>query len=95
MSEVINVLTRKTSLRKACKELSLEEMEKLAGNLSALITEKKAEEKAKQAADKERNAKIESLKKELVNSGIEINDLVAAMQGAGAGKKKKTGKVKP
>lgn len=93
MTDIVNVLTRKTSLRKACKELSLAEMEKLAENLSELIEESKEAEEARLAEQKERLEKLESIKREMETAGIAISDLKQVMEGAAP--KKKTGTVKP
>lgn len=93
MSDVLNVLTRKTSLRKACKEISLNDMEKLAESLSALIEERKEEEKAVAAEQQEKLAKLEAIKAEMLNAGIDISDLLATMDSSSAPKKKST--VKP
>ncbi len=93
MSDVLNVLTRKTSLRKASRELSLAEMEKLAENLAELIEERKEAEVALLAEQKEKLAKLESLKKEILSSGIDLADLVESFEGAAPTKKK--GSVKP
>lgn len=90
MSDVLNVLTRKTSLRKACKEITIADMEKLAESLSGLIEERKEEEKAMAEAQQEKFAKLEALKAEMTNAGIDISDLVAAMESAPKAKKKST-----
>lgn len=80
MSEVINVLTRKTSLRKACKEISLADMEKLAESLAGLIEERNEEESKMAAAQEEKLAKLEALKSEMQSAGIDISDLLASME---------------
>lgn len=90
MSEVINVLTRKTSLRKACKEISLADMEKLAESLSGLIEERKEEESKMAAAQQEKLAKLEALKSEMQNAGIDISDLLASMEAVPKAKPKST-----
>ncbi len=90
MSDVINVLTRKTSLRKACKEISLADMEKLAESLADLIEERKEEEVKVAAAEKEKLAKLEALKAEMQSAGIDISELLAAMESTPKAKKKST-----
>lgn len=94
MSDVINVLTRKTSLRKACRDLQLSEMEKLAETLAELIAERQEEEAAQLEAQKEKLEKLEAIKKQIAESGIDISDLVESLDGAPAAKKTK-GTVKP
>ncbi len=93
MSDVLNVLTRKTSLRKACKELSLADMEKLSENLLEMIEERKSEEAARLVEQKEKLERLESLKKEILDSGIELSELIDSLEGGAAPKKK--GSVKP
>ena len=93
MSDVLNVLTRKTSLRKACREISLADMEKLSENLFEMIEERKAEEAERLEEQKEKLEKLESLKRQIVESGIELSDLVDSLEGSLTPKKK--GTVKP
>ncbi|WP_207063734.1 H-NS family nucleoid-associated regulatory protein [Motiliproteus sp. SC1-56] len=94
MSEILNVLTRKTSLRKACKELSLAEMEKLSENLLELIEERKEEEAARLEEEREKREKLEQIKREMAESGIDIGELMESLEGA-APKKRTKGTVKP
>ncbi len=93
MSEVLNVLTRKTSLRKACKELSASELDKLVGNLSDLIGERKQEEQAMEAQRAQKQASIDAIKKQMADNGVDLNDLLAVLEASPAVKPK--GTVKP
>ncbi|WP_210397650.1 H-NS family nucleoid-associated regulatory protein [Motiliproteus sediminis] len=94
MSDIINVLTRKTSLRKACRDLQLADMEKLAETLAELIAERQQEEADRLEAQKQKLAKLEAIKKQIAESGIDISDLVESLDPAPAAKKPK-GSVKP
>ncbi len=93
MTDVLNVLTRKTSLRKACKDISLDDMGKLSENLIELIEERKADEAARLEEQKEKLAKLESLRQDILDSGIELSELVQSLEGTSGSKKK--GSVKP
>ena len=93
MSDVLNVLTRKTSLRKACKELAVSELEKLSENLLDLIEERKQEEAAVAAELAQKQASIDAIKKQMSESGLDLNDLLASLEGTSAAKPK--GSVKP
>lgn len=90
MSDVLKILTRKTSLRKACKEITLADMEKLAETLSDLIEDRKEEESKFAAAQQEKLAKLEALKSEMQSAGIDISDLLASMEAAPKAKKAKS-----
>ena len=94
MTDVINVLTRKTSLRKACRDLQMADMEKLAGTLAELIAERQQEEAAAQEEQRERNEKLAALKKQIAESGFDLNELVQSMEPSATPKKVRAS-VKP
>ena len=94
MSDILNVLTRKTSLRKACKEVSLGDMEKLAENLLEMIEVRKSEQAAVEEAQKEKLEKIEALKSQILASGLDLSDLVGSLSTEKAVKKKGSVKAK-
>lgn len=93
MSDILNVLTRKTSLRKASKELSVSELEKLAENLADIIAERQQEEAAAQAEQAQKQASIDAIKKQMAENGVDLTDLLAALEGTATAKPK--GSVKP
>ncbi|WP_421864768.1 H-NS family nucleoid-associated regulatory protein [Motiliproteus sp.] len=93
MTDVLNVLTRKTSLRKACKELAVSELEKLSENLLELVEERKQEEAAVAAQLAEKQASIDAIKKQMAESGLDLSDLLGALEAGAAAKPK--GTVKP
>lgn len=93
MSDILNVLTRKTSLRKASKELSVAELEKLAENLAELIEERQQEAAAMEAELAQKQASIDAIKQKMAESGVDLSDLLSALEGSGAAKPK--GTVKP
>ncbi len=93
MGEILNVLTRKTSLRKACKELSASDLDKLFENLSDLINERKQEDAAMEAERAQKQANIDAIKKQMADSGVDLNDLLSTQEVAPTAKPKSA--VKP
>ncbi len=92
MTDIINALTRKTSLRKVCKELTLAEMEKLAESISELVEERKEAEAAVMEEQKEKREKLDAIKREMESAGIDISELLQSMESVAP---KKKGTVKP
>lgn len=75
MTDIVKVLTRKNSLRKQCQELSIADVEKIIADLSDILADKQQEEQARQAAEQEKNAKIDLIRKTMADAGIAIDDL--------------------
>ncbi|WP_210396632.1 H-NS family nucleoid-associated regulatory protein [Motiliproteus sediminis] len=94
MSDSIQLLLRKNSFRKAAKDLSVAELEKLLTNAQEVIEERAAEEAAAAEANKEKKQKIEELRKAMAQAGISAEELEAAIGGAKA-KSATKGSVKP
>lgn len=75
MSDFIKTLTRKNSLRKQCQELSVADIEKVLDDLNAILEEKREEEIARRKAEAEKAAKIEEIRKSILEAGIDLADL--------------------
>ena len=75
MTDIVKLLTRKNSLRKQCQELSVSDIEKIIADLSDILVDKQAEEKARLEADREKNEKIEIIRKTMLDAGIDFDDL--------------------
>ncbi len=88
MSEFAKVITRKNSLRKQCHELSVSEIEKVISDLSEILEERQAEENARLAAEQEKLAKIESIRKTMQDAGVDISDLLELVGETKPAKKK-------
>ncbi|WP_299178224.1 H-NS histone family protein [uncultured Neptuniibacter sp.] len=88
MSDFLKILTRKNSLRKQCQELSVADLEKVISDLTAIASDKKAEEEAVLAAEKEKAAKIDAIRQSMQDAGVDISDLMN-MIGETATEKKK------
>ncbi|MGY8869711.1 MAG: H-NS histone family protein [Pseudomonadales bacterium] len=80
MTDIVKILTRKNSLRKQCQDLSITDIEKIIVDLSDILKEKEAFELERVEADREKNAKIDMIRKTMQEAGIgfdDIKDLVA------------------
>ncbi len=75
MTDIVKVLTRKNSLRKQCQDLSVSDIEKIIADLSDILLDKQAEEKARMEADREKSEKIEIIRKTMQEAGIDFDDL--------------------
>ena len=83
MSDMIRALTRKNSLRAILRELSLEQIEKLMGDVKEIYQDIYSEKQAEQAAEEVRQKKIIQLKALIVEAGIDLSEIV---QGSGPSK---------
>jgi DNA-binding protein H-NS len=91
MSDFLKILTRKNSLRKQCQELSVSDLEKVISDLTVITEDKRAEEEAVAAAEQAKLEKIESIRKSMLEAGVDISDLMSMMGDASTGVKKKVG----
>jgi len=79
MSDFLKTLTRKNSLRKQCAELSVEEIEKVLTDLQEIADDKRAEEEAAEAARQAREEKIDVIRQTMKDAGIDLEDLLGAI----------------
>lgn len=80
MTDIVKILTRKNSLRKQCQDLSITDIEKIIIDLTDILKEKEISELERAEADREKNAKIDMIRKTMQEAGIgfdDIKDLVA------------------
>ena len=80
MTDIVKILTRKNSLRKQCQDLSITDIEKIIIDLTDILKEKEVSELERIEADREKNAKIDMIRKTMQEAGIgfeDIKDLVA------------------
>lgn len=91
MSDFLKILTRKNSLRKQCQELSVSDLEKVISDLAVIAEDKRAEEEAIAAAEQAKLEKIESIRKSMLEAGVDISDLMSMVGDSSAGVKKKVG----
>ncbi|MDI3322766.1 H-NS family nucleoid-associated regulatory protein [Pontibacterium granulatum] len=79
MSDFLKTLTRKNSLRKQCADLSVEEIEKVLADLKEIADDKRAEEEAAEAARQAREEKIDVIRQTMKDAGIDLEDLLGAI----------------
>ena len=90
MSDFIAILTHGRRLKAAVDVLTIEQLEEVQAKLGRIIEDKVAAAEADKAANAERLAKIEELKKQLADAGISAAELLGgtdvAVKGAKGGK---------
>ena len=92
MSEFLDILTHGRRLQGAVKELSLEELSLVAEKLGNIIEARKVKEAEKIKAEQEKNDKLNAIKKQLEDAGLDIDDLQSL---EGGKKSKRSGQKRP
>ena len=75
MSDFLEILTHGRRFKAAVKELSIEDLKELAVKLDKVISERDAQAEEEAAANAERNAKIDDIRKQMEAVGLSIDDL--------------------
>lgn len=75
MNDFLSILSHGRRLQGAVKDLSVEELENIAEKLSAIIEKKKQQELELQKQQEEKREKLEAIKKQMEEAGIDISDL--------------------
>lgn len=91
MNEFLKILTHGRKLQGAVKELSIEELDLVAQKLDNIIQSRKAKEAETRKAEKEKQTKIEEIKKQLEEAGLDLEDLqnnTSPMKSKRAGQKR-------
>ncbi|MBL4680132.1 MAG: H-NS histone family protein [Pseudomonadales bacterium] len=70
-----NLLRRIRSLRKASKELSVDELENLVLQIQRFIADRKVEEKQLKAEQAEKLKQVKQIQQAMADAGINISDL--------------------
>ena len=94
MNEFLKVLLNIRSLRAACRELTLEQLEEGLEKLSAIVTERQQDEAADRQAREEHQRKINEYTEMLKAAGIDPAELVGTVANEPA-KAAKKGKRAP
>ncbi|WP_026957997.1 MULTISPECIES: H-NS family nucleoid-associated regulatory protein [Aliagarivorans] len=89
MSDFLKVFTNARSLKAATKDLSIEELEASFAKLEAILDERRAAEAEKEEAEREHREKLEKYKEMLESDGIDPNELMAMLETAKTGTRKK------
>ncbi|MBR7628045.1 MAG: H-NS family nucleoid-associated regulatory protein [Aeromonas popoffii] len=79
MNEFLKVLLNIRSLRAACRELTLEQLEEGMEKLSAIVTERQQDESADRQAREEHQRKINEYAEMLKAAGIDPAELVGTV----------------
>lgn len=92
MSEFLEVLTHGRRLQGAVKELSVEELTSVQEKLAAIIEKRKEQEAELIKAQQEKLEKLEAIKQQMAEAGIDISDLQDVAE---TKPKRKAGKKRP
>ena len=77
MSEFLDILTHGRRLQGAVKELSIEELEQVQEKLSGIIEKRKEKALEQEKLEKEKLEKLASIKKQMEEAGLNVEDLQA------------------
>lgn len=91
MSEFLDILTHGRRLQGAVKELSIEELEQVQEKLSGIIEKRKEKALEQAKREKEKLEKLASIKKQMEEAGLNVEDL----QALNLDTNKKAGKKRP
>ena len=92
MNEFLSIFTHGRRLQGAVKDLSLEELTEVAEKLNKIIEVRRAKEEEVLKAQKEKQDKLDEIRKQIVDAGLDIEDL----QSLDLGKKsKRNGQKRP
>lgn len=78
MSETLQVLNNIRTLRAQARELPLEVLEEVLEKFTVVVTERSEEEKAAEAANRERLEKLSQYREMMIADGIDPNELMDA-----------------
>ena len=92
MSEFLEILTHGRRLQGAVKDLSVEELTSVQEKLNNIIEKRKEQEAELIKAQQEKLAKLEEIKKQMAEAGIDVADLQDVAE---TKPKRKSGKKRP
>ena len=92
MSEFLEILTHGRRLQGAVKDLSVEELTSVQEKLNNIIEKRKEQEAELIKAQQEKLAKLEEIKKQMEEAGIDVADLQDVAE---TKPKRKSGKKRP
>ncbi|TKB50825.1 H-NS histone family protein [Ferrimonas aestuarii] len=87
MADFLEILTHGRRLKAQVKELELDELQDVIAKLQKIADDREAEAAEEQAAQAERIAKIEAIRKQLAEDGISVDEL-NALEGSAPRKKR-------
>ena len=77
--DITKTLLNLRSFRAYSKELTLSELEKVLNNLMAIVENRQEQEELEKAKLAERDEKLEAIKKQMENDGINLEDLLSTL----------------
>ena len=77
MNDFINILTHGRRLQGATKSLSIDELLDVQAKLASVIEKRREQLVAEQAELEEKKAKIEAIRQQMIESGLDISDFYA------------------
>ncbi|GGF81503.1 H-NS histone family protein [Alteromonas lipolytica] len=92
MSDFLDILTHGRRLQGAVKELTVEELISVNEKLAAIIEKRKEQEAELIKAQQEKLAKLEEIKKQMAEAGIDVADLQDVVE---TKPKRKAGQKRP
>lgn len=75
MADFLSILTHERRLRANTKELSIEELTEVHAKLGRVIAAREAEEAEARREEAEKQAKIDAIRKQMEEAGLNVNDL--------------------
>ena len=91
MNEFLDILTHGRRLQGAVKELSIQELETVQEKLAKIIDKRKEKALEEEKVGQEKRAKLEEIKKQMEEAGLNFEDLQSLNEDA----PKKVGKKRP
>jgi DNA-binding protein H-NS len=88
MSEALKALNNIRTLRAQGRELPLEVLEELLEKLSVVVDERRQEESSKKAEQEARQEKLDSLRKLMLEDGIDPEELLSSFSAKSSAPKK-------
>ncbi|WP_409161129.1 H-NS family nucleoid-associated regulatory protein [Pectobacterium sp. B2J-2] len=89
MSEALKVLNNIRTLRAQAREIDLETLEEMLEKLTAIVEDRREEEASGQKERAERQAKIEALRAQLLEDGIDPAELLGSVSTSKSAKAKR------
>ncbi|MDE1189244.1 MAG: H-NS family nucleoid-associated regulatory protein [Pantoea sp.] len=89
MSDSLKALNNIRTLRAQAREFPLSELEEMLEKLTIIVTERRDESQAEEAAVREKAEKLAKYRDLLLGDGIDPNELLGALQAAGKTRSKR------
>lgn len=87
MSDFISILTHERRLRANTKDLTVEDLKDVQEKLTRIISVREEEELEMRRVEDEKRERVEAIRKQMQESGVDIGDLVPELNTASGNKK--------